>query len=154
MKKYLIVLMILAVALTASACSNSAETSTEPEAAAEPSTQLHTVPPSEAEQLEWAPVDCEITLDSSSAVYAESADFLTFALVGNTDEDCELCFTLDEKTAAMLKTQPADTAYYLTVNKKMLKGTVSFSEDFSELTMKGGYSYAEMCALATEIRGL
>ena len=153
MKKLLIILMIAATALFCAGCGESTEdNSTEP--TAEPSTQLHTMPPSEAEQLEWAPVDCEITLESSTAIYAESADFLTFALAGSTDEDCELRFILNDETALMLSSQDAGISYYLTVNGKVLKGEVSFNDDFTQVTMKGGYTYGNMCVLATEIRGL
>lgn len=153
MKRLLILFLIAAVALFATACGKPSD-DTPAEPTAEPGTQLHTIPPAEAEQLEWAPVDCEISMESSTAVYAESKDFLTFAIVGSTDEDCELRFVLDDKTAEMLKAQKEDESYYLTVNQKVLKGAVSLSDDCSEVTMKGGYTYAEMCALATEIRGL
>ena len=153
MKRLLIPFLIAAVALFATACNNTTqETSQEP--TADLGTQLHTVPPAETDQLEWAPVDCEISLESSTAVYAENKDFLTFAIAGSTDADCELRFVLNDETAKMLKSQKADETYYLTVNNKVLKGTVSLSDDCSEVTMKGGYTYAEMCALATEIRGL
>ena len=153
MKRLLILLMIAAVTLFATACGKSSD-DTPKEPTAEPSTQLHTIPPAETDQLEWAPVDCEISLENSAAVYAESKDFLTFALSGTTDEDCELRFVINDETAKMLKSQQSDSAYYLTVNGKVLKGDVSFSDDYTEITMKGGYTYAEMCALATEIRGL
>ena len=154
MKKLSIVLLIAAVALFSVGCGNSSDQNATAEPTAEPSTQLHTLPSDDDAPLEWAPVDCEITLESSSAVYAESEDFLTFALDGSTDEDCELRFTLDEKTASMLAQQSADSAYYLTVNGRVLKGTITLSEDHSELTLKGGYTYSKMCALASEIRGL
>lgn len=145
--------MIAATALLCVGCGETTEEKTA-EPTAEPATQLHTVPPDEAEQLEWAPVDCEIRLESSTAIYAESADFLTFALAGSTDEDCELRFIINDETALMLSAQDATISYYLTVNGKVLKGDVSFSDDFTQVTMKGGYTYGDMCTIATEIRGL
>ncbi len=153
MKRYLIVFLTIITAVLAAGCSKQSATQTEP--AAEPSTQLHTIPPTETGmQPEWAPVDCEITLESSDSVYAEGSDFQTFALVGNSDETCALHFILDDVTAAMLSQQDAGISYYVTVNGKVLKSEVTFNSDFTELTLKGGYTYSEMCALATEIRGL
>lgn len=145
--------MVAILALLTVGCSdNSAKKADKP--TEEPATVLHTVPSTEqSAQLEWAPVDCEITLESSDSVYAERSDFLTFALVGNSNDNCALRFTLDDATASMLSEQGAKTAYYLTVNGRVLGGEVSLSEDCSELTLTG-YSYAEICALATEIRGL
>ena len=155
--KKLITLLLIAAALLLIGCGastdNTATDSAEP--TAESSTQLHTVPASDAAlQLEWAPVDCEITLESSEAIFAKSDGFLTFALVGSTDDDCALRFTLKDSIAEMLAQQKDGVEYYLTVNDKVLKGAVSFSDDFTEVVMNGGYTYSEMCILATEIRGL
>lgn len=154
MKRILMILMIAALTVVTASCGvQQKKASTEPPTEAE--TQLHTVPAEEQTQpVEWAPVDCEISLESSDSIYAESADFLTFALVGSSDDDCELRFTLEEETAAMLTQQEADIAYYVTVNGEKLKSTVSFNDDCTVLILSGGYSYGEMCSLATEIRGL
>lgn len=153
MKRFFLILLVTITALLIVGCSDKPET-TATEPTEEPATVLHTVPPTEQNApLEWAPVDCEITLESSDYVYADKSGFLTFALIGNSDENCALRFTLDEAIAAALLGQSEDTAYYLTVNGRVLGGTVSLSEDRSELTLTG-YSYPEICALATEIRGL
>ena len=154
MKKLLTILMVALIALAAAGCgqqSNDKDTDKPTEAA---SNRMHTVPPTEAQEPEWAPVDCEIELHSSDAVYADSKAFRTFALVGSADDNCELRFTLDDETAAMLSKESRDKEYYLIVNEKTLKGDVSLNDDCTEVTMKGGYSYNEMCILATEIRGL
>ena len=151
----MILLLILLTAVTAVGCANQPDVKQTDEPTAAPETQLHTVaPPEETPSVEWAAVDCEISLESSDSIYAENRDFLTFALVGSTDEDCALRFTIDEVTASMLLQQDAGIDYYLTVNKKVLKGEISFSSDFSEIIMTGGYTYGEMCELAREIRGL
>ena len=155
MKKALIFLLILITAALAVGCSQQTDSPKADEPTAAPSTQLHTLPPADVErEPEWAPVDCEISLDSSDAVYAENSDFLTFALIGSSDEDCALRFKLNDETAAMLKKESAGVDFYLVVNGKTLKGAVTFNDDFTEMTVTGGCSYTEMCALATEIRGL
>ena len=155
MKKALIFLLILITASLVVGCSQQTDSPKADEPTAAPSTQLHTLPPADVErEPEWAPVDCEISLDSSDAVYAENSDFLTFALIGSSDEDCALRFTLNDETAAMLKKESAGVDFYPVVNGKTLKGAVTFNDDFTEMTVTGGCSYTEMCALATEIRGL
>ena len=151
MKKALLILMIAAIALCAVGCSKESDnTSTEP--ATEAGTQLHVIPPSDAiSEPEWAPVDCDITLQSDTMQYADSAGILTFALVGSTDEDCELRFSLDEAVTAALSAGATDC--FFTVNGERLNGTVTFNDACTEATLKGGYSYEETCKLANTIRG-
>ncbi len=153
MKRFLIILMIAATALLAVGCYKESSKTDTP--ATEGETKLHTIQPDDADaQPEWAPVDCDIELRNTRYVYAQSTDFLTFALVGKTDEDCELQFTIDEVTSGMLSQQDASTEYFLSLDGQKLRGTVSFSDDFGKIYLKGGYTYDEMCALATKIRGL
>ena len=156
MKKLLIPLLIAAIALCFAACGKKSEPTATEQPTAQPSTQRHTVPPTEqTPKLEWAPVDCDIALHSSDGIAVEAADFLTFALDGSTDKDCKLRFSLSETAAGVLAAQQTDPFnLYLTVNGDPLKGKLSFSDDYTELVMQGNYSYDEMCRLATTIRGL
>ena len=155
MKKLLILLLLAATALCIVGCGSKPvePTTAEPTANAEPSAQRHTIPPSET-QLEWAPVDCDIALCSAEAILIGEDDFLTFALAGSTDEDCALRFALSESGAGVLSAQQTAGGLHLTVDGKPLNGTLTFSDDCSEITMTGGYTYEEMCRLATAIRGL
>ncbi len=154
MKRFLLILMIAATALLAVGCAKGGDQSNK-ETVAEPTTKLDTIPTTSPEgQPEWAPVDCDIKLESAQYVFAEGSDFQTFALVGNTDDNCELRFTLDVVTSGMLSQQDKATAYYLTLDGKKLNGTITFNDDFSEFSLKGGYSYNDLCALASQIRGL
>ena len=153
MKRLLTILLVAALAVITAACGGSTENkATQP--ATEAGTQLHTVPPEEKPvQLEWAPVDCELQLMSGDTMLADQGAIPTFALSGSTDEDCALYFTLDAMTSGVLQ-QNGGAGCYLTLDGEKLDGTLTFSEDCSEMTLAGGYSYDEMCRLATRIRGL
>lgn len=153
MKQYCMILIIaLALVILAGCAPQPAAEPTVPPT--EPQPQPHTIaPPDAAQEPEWAAVDCEIRLESADDVYAEGDDFICFALIGNTDEDCELRFQLDEVTAAMLAEQPSDTAYYLIVNGERI-GSAAVGDDGSLVTVGDRMSYRELKALATEIRGL
>lgn len=152
MKKILTILMIASVALCAAGCAKETDRNTA-EPTAQPGTQLHTIPPTEQiAEPEWAPVDCEISLQNDTLMYADSSGFLTFALTGSADEDCALRFAFDEATTALLA-QQAPTDAYITLNGEPLVGTLSFNADYSEATLTGGYTYEEICQLANVIRG-
>lgn len=152
MKKIVSWILIALLGLILAGCANgpTAEPTAEP---TEPEPQAHTIAPSTPVEPEWAPVDCALTLEDNDNLYAEGEDFRYFALIGTTDEDCELRFMLDEVTAAMLREQNADNAYFITVNGTRL-GNANLNEDCTEASVKGQLSYDEMTAMATTIRGL
>ena len=153
MKRFLIIVLTAALALTAAACGGTVKP-VATELATQAGTQLHTMPPEEKPAaLEWAPVDCELALENAGGVLADRAAIPTFALAGSTDEDCALHFMVDQMTSGVLQ-QSGGEGCYLTLDGNRLNGKLSFSEDFSELTLAGGYDYEEMCQLATTIRGL
>ena len=153
MKKLLLCLTLL-LTLVLAACGDDPTPSAAPTAApTEPQPQLHTVAPSEdAPEVEWASVEVKMTLEDNDNLYAKDEDFISFALIGGTDH-AELHFRLDEATAAMLREQNPDNAYYITLDEKKL-GEVSLSENCDELTLIGEFSYAKLCSLANQIRGL
>lgn len=154
MKKVWILLMIAVFAIGMVGCSDQ-KSDNKDETTGEAATQLHTVPPADTtSEPEWAPVDCNITLQSDTQLYADSADFMTFALVGSTDEDCELRFAFDETAAAKLAQAGIGADCYITVDSRQLNGSLTFNSDYTEASLKGGYTYAEMCELASAIRGV
>ena len=153
-KRFLILTTILLVCVTAVwavGCTPEPGEPTEaPTEAPEP--QLHTVAPTEQQEVEWAPVDSDLRLEDQEAVYAQKDDFLMFGVFGSTDEDGELRFILNDETAQMMSEQEVQE-YYLVLNEALI-GTVTVSEDGTTVTLKGGYTYYELCQLATQIRGL
>ena len=154
MKRFLSILMIAAVALLMFGCSKSDDKQSSDTSSAS-AAEAETRPFGKTAEPEWAPVDCEISLYSGNLVYAQNADFPTFAIVGDSDVNCALLFTVDKTAAAVLSmNQDEGIKYALSVNGDELTGTVSFNDDFTEMTFKGAYSYEDMCSIASVIRGL
>lgn len=107
------------------------------------------------EEPEWAPVDCDIALSSGGTVYAQNADFPTFAIVGTNSDNGALVFIVEQTAAAVLSASAVDAdSYILTVNGEDLSGSVSFNDGCTEMTFKGDCSYTELCEIASVIRGL
>lgn len=154
MKKCLIVCALLLTLLLAACGDEPPAPTTAPTAAPTvPPTELHTVAPQQSEPAaEWASVEVKLTLEDHDNLYAKDEDFICFALIGDSDH-AELHFRLDEATAAMLREQSPENVYYLTMNEKKL-GDVTLNESCSELTLVGEFSYAKLCSLANQIRGL
>lgn len=155
MKKWLMILAALLTLLLAACGGDDAPAPTAAPTAAptEPPTQLHTVAPSQsAPEVEWVSIDAKLTLEDNDNLYAKDSDFVSFALIGNEDS-AELRFRVDETTAAMLREQNSENTYYLTMNEKML-GNVVLNESCDELTLVGDFSFAKLCTLANQIRGL
>ena len=155
MKKWLILLAVLTTLLLAACGSEEAPAGTAAPTAAptEPPTQLHTVAPQQDEPaIEWVSVETNLTLEDNENLYAKESDFICFALVGDSS-GAELRFRLDDVTAAMLREQEPGKTYYLTMNDKKL-GDVKLNENCDELTLVGDFSYAKLCSLANQIRGL
>lgn len=154
MKKCLIVCALLLTLLLAACGDEPPAPTTAPTAAPTvPPTELHTVAPRQSEPaVEWVSVEAKLTLEDNDNLYAKDEDFVSFALIGGSD-GAELRFRLDETTAAMLREQDSETAYYITMNGKKL-GDAVLSENCDELTLIGEFSYAKLCMLANQIRGL
>lgn len=154
MKKIISILMIAAIALLMFGCSKSEDKKTS-EKNAEPATVENTRPFGRTEEPEWAPVDCDIALVINDTVCAENSDFPTFALIGSNIDDCGLLFEVDKTAAGVLSMNYDESAdCYLAVNGEALNGTVSFNDDFTEMTFRGDYNYTEMCEIASTVRGL
>ena len=151
MKRFLPILLALLLTVLLAACG--ADDTPAPTAApTEPPTQLHTVAPTQSQtKAEWAYVDAAMTLEDADNIYAQGSDFVGFALIGSGD-DAVIRFRLDDVTAAMLREQDPNNAYYVTMNDKRL-GDVTLSKDCDELTLVIDYSYDKLCELANRIRG-
>ena len=147
------ILLLAAAMLTVLLLAACGEKAPEPTAApTEPPAQLHTVAPSTAQpEPEWAHVDAAMTLEDAENLYAKGSDFVSFALIGNADS-AEIRFRLDDVTAAMLRDQSPDIAYYLTMNGKKI-GDAKLNKNCDEVTLAGDYSYEKLCELADTIRG-
>ena len=149
MKRYIAILTVCILVFALAACGADVEPTAEIPTEAE--TKMHTLAPVDDEP-EWAHVDSELALEDKDSIFAQGDDFLCFAVVG-ADDSAVLRFKLDEITSKMLKEQDADIEYYLTLDGKKI-GDAELNTDFDEVTLVGDYTYYELCALATKIRGL
>ncbi len=121
-------------------------------------TKAHSIAPTEEflVEPEWAPIDCNITLnDAKGNIVVQSYDFLTFALVGNTDEDSKIKLKLSDEATDMLKSNNEDLTLTLNINDTAIEDVVISPSTFSgEFEIGESYSYQDTCDLATTIRGL
>ena len=155
MKKIIAAVMALALLLSLVGCGSAPEPPTEPVTAAptEPPPQMHTVAPTAAEpEPEWAPVDCDISLESDGETVVDSSGFEYFAIVGSED-DSMLSFKLSELSSKLLKSRGEDSVYTLVLNGKEIGSAVP-DESYEELILDEKLPYEYLCELATSIRGV
>lgn len=137
MKKILILLTLCAVCLAFASCKDDTPANSQQPSAA----PKHTVAPTDVihNELEWAPVDCDITLNTKdSQPVLINDDFDTFALVGNTDEDSHIVIKLTDDAASALKTMTelSDMPLLInnvevakiTIDKNTFNGEITFGE--------------------------
>ena len=156
MKKYTAIILaltlVLSLCLVFSGCKEEQPT-------AEPDTTTHTLPPTEAIDVEpeWAEVDCDIALfqtaTSSPILYSE--DFETFALVGTNDADSYIVLKLTDDAVNTIKSTQdlsdlqliiyGDTVADIVIDPTSFTGEIKFGET---------YPYDSLCTLASTIRGL
>lgn len=151
MKKHLILAAAFLLLLTMTACAGN----TIPEetiAATEAPTQAPYID-TQLDEPEWTLAEGNLQLEDADNIYADSVDFLYFAIVTNTDGSRELRFKLNDETAAMLKAQTADIQYYITLDGENI-GKATLSEDGTVLTVTSDNANGEITAIATKIRGL
>lgn len=146
MKKWICLSLVLITLLLFTACGASDADSSEP------APQLHTVAPqADLPEPEWAHIDATMALTDGTSTYAQGSDFLCFALIsdGNT---FEIRFKLDDKTADMLRAQPAGQEYSITLNGEKIGGA-ALNDACDEVTLTGSFTYSELCTIADRIRG-
>ena len=150
MKKLLILTAALLLLLTAAACAKEEPVPTEiPTEAPTDAPYIDT----QLDEPEWTLAEGELQLQDDSAVYAENADILYFAIVTNPDGSQELRFRLsDEKAAQLAAQRPADGSY-ITLNGEKI-GAATLSDDGKVATITAADAEGEITALATKIRGV
>ena len=135
--------------ITLAACTAAEEPT---EAPTEPAPQPHTVAPTEQEpEAEWTIIDRTMSLEDGDNTYAEGSDFVAFAIIGS-DDSAELRFRFTDEIAAMLREQSPDIAYFLAMDGEKIGGA-KLSDDCSEATLVGDYTFEELCELSNKIRG-
>ena len=151
MKRVLLLAIAALTVLALTACSgNTAPTETPAETAAPTDapyidTQL--------DEPEWTLAEGVLQLEDDDNVYAAGADVLYFAIVTEADGKQELWFRLSDDTAAALKTQSADNAYYMTLNGEKI-GAATLNEDCTIAKIAAEDVDGEITAWASKIRGL
>ena len=150
MKRLLILSAALLLLFAMTACAGN--TPTETVAATEAPTQAAYLD-TQINEPEWTLAEGDLQLEDNNNIYAEKADFLYFAIVTNTDGTQELRFKLNDETAAMLKAQGSDIAYYVTLNGEKV-GAATLSEDCTVVTVTEDNADGELTSIATKIRGL
>ena len=151
MKRISVILLMIALISVLTACGQEQEATVAPTAAPQP--QLHTVAPTTAAaEPEWAPVDCDLELVSGGQAYADRDDFECFALSGS-DDSAVILMKLSDAAAHELSSLTELNEFSVTVDGEEIGGA-DLSDDCKQVTLKGDYTYEELCELATRIRGL
>lgn len=105
------------------------------------------------DEPEWTLAEGVLQLESDGNVYAAGDDILYFAIVTEADGKQELWFRLSDETAATLKTQSPDNAYYMTLNGERI-GTATLNDDCTIARIAAEDVDGEITAWASKIRGL
>ena len=151
MRRLLALASVVLLVLALTACGgNTAPTETPAETAAPTDapyidTQL--------DEPEWTLAEGVLQLEGDGNVYAAGDDILYFAIVTEADGKQELWFRMSDETAATLKTQSADNAYYMTLNGETI-GAATLNEGCTIAKISDENADGEITAWASEIRGL
>ena len=152
MKKIIVSAIAALLLLALTACSGNNSATEEAAAATEAPTRAPYLD-TQLNEPEWTLAEGDLQLEDDAKLYAEKEDFLYFAIVTNTDGTQELRFKLNDETAAMLKTQSPDAAYYITLNGEKI-GDATLSEDCAIAIVTAQNAAGEITSIATKIRGL